>query len=164
MAVTVVNVPVVGVVAPTVPLMLIEAVPVKLVTVPLLGVPKAPPLTTKAPAEPVFTPRAVTTPVPVVTVLGAAPAPPPTIKLLAANAALVAQVVPLLKYGIPPLVPATVSARVPLDVIGDPATEIKPPVKDCATLVTVPLVAGAAQVGGPLVVAVRTCPVVPAAV
>jgi len=37
----VVNAPVAGVVAPTVPLMLMEAVPVKLVTVPLLGVPKA---------------------------------------------------------------------------------------------------------------------------
>ena len=61
---TVVNAPVVGVVAPTVPLMLIEAVPVKLVTVPLEGVPKAPPLTTKAPAEPVFTASAVATPVP----------------------------------------------------------------------------------------------------
>jgi hypothetical protein len=71
-------------------------------------------------------------------VLGVAPAPPPTIKALAANTALVAQVVPLLKYGMPPLVPATVKASVPLDVIGDPATEIKPPVKDCATLVTVP--------------------------
>jgi hypothetical protein len=94
---TVVNAPVEAVVAPTVPLMLMEAVPVKLVTVPLLGVPNAPPLTTKAPAEPVFTPRAVTTPVPVVTVLGAAPAPPPTIKALAANAALVAHVLALLK-------------------------------------------------------------------
>lgn len=182
----VVNAPVVGVVAPTVPLMLMEAVPVRLVTVPLLGVPRAPlnvtgapaepiaipravatpvpspdtpvdignpvalvkvpldgvprapPLTTNDPAVPTATPRAVTTPVPVVTVLGAAPAPPPTIRALAANAALVAQVVPLLKYGIPPLVPATVNARVPLDVIGEPATEIKPPVKDCATLVTVP--------------------------
>jgi hypothetical protein len=86
------------------------------------------------------------------------------VSLLAARAAEVAQVVPLVKYGIPPLVPATVNARVPLDVIGEPATEIKPPVKDCATLVTVPLVAGAAQVGAPPVVAVRTCPVVPAAV
>ena len=38
----VVNAPVVAVVAPTVPLMLMEAVPVKLVTVPLLGVPNAP--------------------------------------------------------------------------------------------------------------------------
>ena len=34
--------------------------------------------------------------------------------------------------------PATVNASVPDVVIGDPATEIKPPVKDCATLVTVP--------------------------
>ena len=33
-----------------------------------------------------------------------------------------------------------------------------------ATLVTVPDVAGAAQLGAPLVVAVKTCPVVPAAV
>jgi len=71
-AVSVVNAPVDGVVAPTVPLMLIDAVPVRLVTVPLEGVPKAPPLTTNAPAVPTFTPKAVTTPVPVVTVLGAA--------------------------------------------------------------------------------------------
>jgi hypothetical protein len=44
--------------------MLIEAVPVRLVTVPLEGVPKAPPLTTGAPAEPTLTARAVATPVP----------------------------------------------------------------------------------------------------
>ena len=60
----VVNAPVVAVVAPTVPLMLMEAVPVRFVTVPLLGVPKAPPLTTKAPAEPTLTAKAVATPVP----------------------------------------------------------------------------------------------------
>ena len=35
--------------------------------------------------------------------------------------------------------PATVKASVPDVVIGEPATEIKPPVKDCATLVTDPL-------------------------
>ena len=40
-AVAVVNAPVLAVVAPTVPLMLIDAVPVRLVTVPLAGVPKA---------------------------------------------------------------------------------------------------------------------------
>lgn len=85
-ALSVVKAPVVGVVAPTVPLMLIEAVPVRLVTVPLLGVPSAPPLTTNAPAVPVLTPRAVTTPVPVVVVLGAAPAPPPITNALAASA------------------------------------------------------------------------------
>ena len=34
--------------------------------------------------------------------------------------------------------PATVKASVPDVVIGEPATEIKPPVKDCATLVTDP--------------------------
>ena len=60
----VVNAPVVAVVAPTVPLMLMEAVPVRFVTVPLLGVPNAPPFTTNAPAEPVLTARAVATPVP----------------------------------------------------------------------------------------------------
>ena len=38
---TVVNAPVVSAVAPTVPLMFIDAVPVRLVTTPLLGVPKA---------------------------------------------------------------------------------------------------------------------------
>ena len=96
-AVTVVNAPVFSVVAPTVPLMLMLAVPVRLVTVPLAGVPSAPPLTTNAPAEPVLTPSAVTTPVPVVVVLGAAPAPPPMTNALAASAAEVAHVVPLEK-------------------------------------------------------------------
>ena len=85
-ALSVLNAPVLAVVAPTVPLMLIDAVPVRLVTVPLLGVPSAPPLTTNAPAVPVLTPSAVTTPVPVVVVLGAAPAPPPMTKALAASA------------------------------------------------------------------------------
>ena len=82
-----VNVPAAGVVAPTVPLILMEAVPVKLVTVPVSGVPSAPPLTTNAPAVPVFTPKAVTTPVPVVTVAGVTPAPPPTTKAFDAKAA-----------------------------------------------------------------------------
>jgi len=59
--------------------------PVRLVAVPLEGVPKSPPLTTNAPAVPVLTPRAVTTPVPVVVVLGATPAPPPIIKAFDAN-------------------------------------------------------------------------------
>ena len=59
-----VNAPVLAVVAPTVPLILIDAVPVKLVTVPEDGVPKAPPLTTNAPDEPVLTANAVATPVP----------------------------------------------------------------------------------------------------
>jgi len=44
--------------------MLIEAVPVRLVTVPLEGVPKAPLNNTGAPAEPVLTARAVAIPVP----------------------------------------------------------------------------------------------------
>jgi hypothetical protein len=44
--------------------MLIEAVPVKLVTVPLEGVPNAPPFTTGAPAVPTLTAKAVATPVP----------------------------------------------------------------------------------------------------
>lgn len=82
---------------------------------------------------------AVTTPVPVVVVAGAVPAPPPKTIALAANAAEVAQVVPLEKYGMPPLVPATVRAKVPLDVIGEPLTEIMPPVNDWATDETVAL-------------------------
>lgn len=53
-----------GVVAPTVPLMLIDAVPVRFVTVPDEGVPRAPLKRTTAPADPVFTARAVATPVP----------------------------------------------------------------------------------------------------
>ena len=96
-AVRLVKLPVFGVVAPTVPLILIEAVPVRLVTVPDEGVPNAPPFTTNAPDDPVLTPRAVTTPVPVVTVDGATPAPPPTTRAFAARAADDAQVVPLEK-------------------------------------------------------------------
>ena len=61
---TVVNAPVFAVVAPTVPLMLMDAVPVKFVTVPLAGVPKAPLKSTNAPADPVFTAKADATPVP----------------------------------------------------------------------------------------------------
>jgi hypothetical protein len=45
----VVNAPVLAVVAPTVPFMLIEAVPVKLVTVPADGVPISPPLIRSVP-------------------------------------------------------------------------------------------------------------------
>jgi len=112
--------------------------PVALVSVPEDGVPRAPPLTTNAPAVPVLTPNAVKTPVPVVVVAGAAPAPPPIIIAFAAKRAEVAQAVALLKYGTPPEVPATVSANVPEPVIGEPATEINPPVNDWATLVTVP--------------------------
>jgi hypothetical protein len=63
-AVTEVNAPVFAVVAPTVPLMLIEAVPVKLVTVPLEGVPSAPLNRTGAPVDPVLTAKAVAIPVP----------------------------------------------------------------------------------------------------
>ena len=70
---------------------------------------------------------------------GAAPAPLPITKPLAVKTPDDAQVDALEKYGIPPEVPATVRARVPLLVIGDPDTEIRPPVKLCATEVTVPL-------------------------
>ena len=55
---------VLGVVAPTVPFMLMLAVPVRFVTVPPLGVPNAPPLTTGAPAVPTLTAKAVAMPVP----------------------------------------------------------------------------------------------------
>lgn len=63
-ALNVVNAPVLGAVAPTVPLMLIEAVPVRFVTVPLVGVPNAPLNSTGAPALPVLTAKAVAMPVP----------------------------------------------------------------------------------------------------
>ena len=112
--------------------------PVAFVSVPLDGVPNAPPLTTNAPAVPVFTPRAVTTPVPVVIVEGATPAPPPIIKEFAARTAEDAQALAEEKYGIPPLVPATVNARVPEVVTGEPDTEMMPPVNVWPTDVTVP--------------------------
>ena len=55
-ALSVVNAPAAGVVAPTGPLMLMLAVPVRLVTVPLDGVPRAPPLTKLPDAVPVSAP------------------------------------------------------------------------------------------------------------
>lgn len=45
--------------------------------------------------------------------------------------------------------PATVNARVPAVVTGEPETEINPPVKLWATLVTVPPPAGVAHVPSP---------------
>jgi len=83
---------------------------------------------------------AVKTPVPVVTVEGATPAPPPTTIAFDVKTPDVAHVDALLKYGIPPDVPATVKAGVVVAV----ATEMMPPVKP--TLVTVP---AAAQVPSP---------------
>ncbi len=61
----------------------------------------------------------------------------------------------------PPDVPATVKAKVPEDVMGEPLTEIKPPVKLCATEVTVPVV-GVDQDGTPDA-KVKTWPFEPAA-
>jgi hypothetical protein len=80
---------------------------------------------------------------------GAAPAPPPTTKALAAKAAELAQVDALEKYGIPPDVPATVKAKVPVVVIGEPLTDIKPPVNVWPTEVTVPAPTGVAHVPSP---------------
>ena len=62
----------------------------------------------------------------------------------------------------PPLVPATVRAKVPLLVMGEPLTEIKPPVKLCATLVSVPVVVSVAHAGAPAVT-VSTWPAEPMA-
>ena len=81
---------------------------------------------------------------------GAAPAPPPTTTLFAAKALEVAQVELLAKYGTPPDVPAMVNAGVVVGFV----TVTMPPVNP--TVVTVPLVAGDAQLGAPLVVAVKT--------
>ena len=97
-AAKVVNAPVVGVVAPTVPLTLIDAVPVRLVTVPLEGVPRAPPLTTTAPAVPTLTPIAVCTPVP------SAVSPVPPLAMAKVPARVTAPDVAVL--GVKPVVPA----------------------------------------------------------
>ena len=86
--------------------------PVRLVAVPLDGVPKAPLNNTIAPAEPVFTPRAVATPVP---------------KL----------VMPVPPFSTGNAVPDKVIANVPLLVIGEPATD-KNVGTVAETLVTVP--------------------------
>lgn len=98
-------------------------------------------LVVNAPAEPTATPKAVTTPVPVVVVAGAAPAPPPITKAFAAKAADVAQVVPLLKYGTPPEVPAIVNAGVVVPV----ATDTIPPVQPTDVTVPEPLLLNVVQ-------------------
>ena len=59
----------------------------------------------------------------------------------------------------PPDVPATVKAKVPEVVMGEPLTEIKPPVKLWATEVTVP-VKSLPQAGKPAETR-KTCPAVP---
>src|ERR1700735_5330370 len=61
--------------------------------------------------------------------VGAEPAPPPITGRLAVRAADDAHADDDEKYGMPPDVPATVSARVPVEVIGEPPTDISPPVK-----------------------------------
>ena len=70
--------------------------------------------------------------------VGAVPAPPPITGKLAVNAADDAHVDELLKYGMPPEVPATVKPSVPLVEIGEPLIETNPPVNDAPTDVTVP--------------------------
>lgn len=70
---------------------------------------------------------------------GVAPAPPPIMTAFDVSSADEAHPEELLKYGMPPDVPATVSASVPFVVTGEPATEISPPVNVSATLVTVPV-------------------------
>jgi hypothetical protein len=70
---------------------------------------------------------------------GAAPGPPPMIGAFAVRAADDAQVEAEEKYGMPPLVPETVSASVPEAVTGEPVTEIRPPVNVCPTLLTLPV-------------------------
>ena len=117
---------------------------------------------TMLPEPDTASPSAVTTPVPVVMVEGAAPAPPPTIMALAVRTADEAHVEEEPKYGTPPDVPATVRAKVPAAVMGEPETEIKPPVNVCATLVTVPVPVTVVHVGAPDPPDVSTWPDVPA--
>src|SRR5580658_1585296 len=81
-------------------------------TAPKVGAPEALPCRTV-----VVVPRLLNT-------VGADPAPPPRIIALAVNAPEDAHADAELKYGIPPDVPATVRARVPEVVIGEPPTLI----------------------------------------
>lgn len=108
--------------------------------------------------EPLVVPKIVVLPL-VEPTVGAAPAPPPMTGLLRVKAADDAHVDAELKYGMPPEVPATVRAKVPEVVMGEPATEIKPPVNVSPTLDTVPPVCQEAVVP----FEVRTLPVVPIA-
>lgn len=103
----VVNAPVAGVVAPTVPLMLILAVPVRFVTVPEEGVPNAPPLTTNAPELPVLTPSAVATPVPKEVM------PVPPFATASVPPRVIAPVVAL--EGVRPVAPALNEVTAPVD-------------------------------------------------
>jgi hypothetical protein len=83
--------------------------------------------------------------VPAAVATGAAPAPPPYTTPYCDKAAEDAQVVPLLKYGTPPEVPAIVSAGV---VVGL-ATETMPPVQPTVDTVPVLLALEASKVTVP---------------
>ena len=74
---------------------------------------------------------------PAVVEVGEPPAPPPRTTPYCVSAPDDAHVLELEKYGTPPEEPATVKARVPLVVIGEPDAEINPPVKVWLTLETV---------------------------
>ena len=137
-------------VTPSVPVTpVVSGRPVALVNVaadgvPIFGVMRAGLVERTIPPVPVTVlPSAVITPEPVEIVEGGDPAPPPITRAFATRTADDAQDEAELKYGMPPLVPATVNARVPDVVTGDPPTEINPPVKDAPTEVTVPVPAAA---------------------
>ena len=86
----------------TVPAVSPDAVPVRLVAVPLLGVPSAPPLVTNAPAVPTLMASAVRTPVPGAVKLYA-PAPVRAIKPVLANPVMLSSAVPLAELAaVPP--------------------------------------------------------------
>ena len=148
----VVKAPVVGVVAPTVPLMLMLAVPVRLVTVPLDGVPRALPLTTKEPAVPTLTPRAVATPVPR-PVMPVDTGSPVALVRVADDGVPRAGVTSVGLFDrttepvpvdvvtpVPPLATASVPARVSVpEVVTGPPEKVRPVVPpEALTLVTVP--------------------------
>ena len=87
------------------------------------GVPIANPVGSVALIEGTPTPEVTRTPLFAVAMLaGATPAPPPMTSPFAASTPDDAHAAAPEKYGMPPLVPATVSARVPVPVIGDPVT------------------------------------------
>jgi hypothetical protein len=89
-----------------------------------------------------------------VLVSGAAAAPPPSTSPPDASSAEVAHVLAEEKYGIPPLVPATVNAGVVVGV----ATDIRPPVNP--TEVTVPVPAGRSAATNARKVGAEAAPVV----
>lgn len=136
----VVNAPVLAVVAPTVPLMLIDAVPVRLVTVPELGVPNAPPEYKTVPPVPNATELA-SVPVNVKVLLTVNVLPSATVNVAEVAGAVMANLLMLVAEATPNIGVVSVgdvaNTTLPLPVVD---AELAAVIRPCASTVMLALV------------------------